>query len=48
MFDYNRPAPILLKPVPQRQALLVVQPIYQLQHRKSYSMTSTIHLFIQF
>ena len=25
MFDYNRPAPILLKPVPQRQALLVVQ-----------------------
>ena len=25
MFDYNRPAPNLLKPVPQRQALLVVQ-----------------------
>ena len=25
MFDSNRPAPILLKPVPQRQALLVVQ-----------------------
>ena len=24
MFDYNRPAPILLKPIPQRQALLVV------------------------
>ena len=27
MFDYNRPAPILLRPVPQRQALLVV-PFY--------------------
>ena len=25
MFDYNRPAPILLKPIPQHQALLVVQ-----------------------
>ena len=25
MFDYNRPAPILLKSIPQRQALLVVQ-----------------------
>ena len=25
MLDYNRPAPILLKPVPQRQALLVAQ-----------------------
>ena len=27
MFDHNRPAPILLKPVPQRQSLLLV-PFY--------------------
>ena len=25
IFHYNRPAPVLLKPVPQRQSLLVVQ-----------------------
>ena len=37
MFDYNRPAPILLKPGPQRQALICS--IYQLQHRKLYSIT---------
>ena len=50
MFDNNRTAPILLKPVPQRQASLVVQFYLSVttSYRKLYILTSTIHLFIQF